>query len=128
MEIVTDIDVRKAVLVHVAERHGQSPIAWRSSQCLAIFIEESTCVPRDSAEATHAVVQEEKIRLTMFENFALRSEFEIVGKLGRDDPPAIYIQQRKASGPDRCRAIVGHVKVQVAVPIYIRQRQRCGTE
>ena len=127
--IVAHVDVRQPVAVDVAKHRRQPPIARRLGQRLAVLVEKRTGRPGHGRKPAFAVIEVQKIAFANFDDFdsaALRGQsHETVG--GRHHHFAVHqpgLDFHAGFVPVHDGPIVGHVQVQVAVPIDVRQRHR----
>src|SRR6266568_8427879 len=111
-EIVADVDVRRPILIHVAEHTRQTPIPRHSRQRLSHLIQEDPVGPWYRHEMTFTVVQIQNIRLPQFEQPAPWRKFELVTIFRPKLEPAIDFQEIKAGAAHGGTAIVRDIKVQ----------------
>src|SRR5438128_664217 len=121
-EIVTDVDVRRPILIHVAEHSRQTPIPRNSRQRLSRFVQEDPAGPWYRREMTFTVVQIQNIRLPQFEQPARWRKFELVTIFSPKLEPAIDFQKIKAGASHGGTAIVRDIEVEGAISIHIPQR------
>src|SRR6266498_2569006 len=124
VEVVADVDVRRPILVHVAEHDRQTPIPRNSPQRLSRFIHEDPVGPWYWHEMTFTVVQIQNIRFPQFEQPAPWRKLELVTIFRPKLEPAIDLQKIKAGASHGGTAIVRDIEVQRAISIHIPQRHR----
>ena len=100
---------------------------WRLGDRPTILVQKRPCRPGHRPEASLAVVEVQHVHLTVFQNPAFGSVFQPIAIFGQDHLATVHIHHRESRGANRRRAIIGHVEVQIAVVVDVRQGQgRCA--
>src|SRR6185503_17126654 len=121
-EVVADVDVRRSILIHVAEHDRQTPIPRNSRERLSRFIAEDPVGPWHRHEMTFTVIQIQHIWLPELEQPAPWRKFEVVTILRPKLEPAIDLQKIEAGASHGGTAIICDIEVQRAIAIHIPQR------
>jgi len=123
LEIVADVDVRRAVAVQIPHLRRQTEVQRRRSG-RALLVAEKLRVPRHRAEPALAVIEIERVGFAdLFEPAIDESQpFRV-----RPADLPLAVDQPHLGAPagaqDRDRSIICHVEVEVAVAVHIPHRQ-----
>ena len=127
--VVADIQVGRAVAIHVAELRGEPPVERRARERLAVFIQKGAVCPRDGREFSPAVIRVELIWLAVFLHPALFIDQKAVAQPLRHRQLAIHHEHLQLGEIAVVIApVVGHVEIEIAVAIRIRERERHRAE
>src|SRR5205807_1682184 len=115
----------RAIAVDVAEHCRKAEIGRSRFERLAISRQKSSVRPRGAGEMAVAIVEVERIRFADLDHVAV-DDLDPRGIAPRYHVASIDLTDRNgaAAAQDRYLAIIGDVKVEVAVAVDVRQSER----